>query len=59
MTPQQIKDNAPDGAEYYMYSNSNKLLYFKDGDIGLMVYRCNGWWDGANWKIKEFLKPLK
>lgn len=40
-------------------SNCNKLLYFKDGDIGLMLYSGNGWWEAANWKIKEFLKPLK
>ena len=58
MNEQQIKDNAPDGAEYYMYSNSNKLLYFKDGDIGLMLYNGGGWWVAANWKIKELLKPL-
>jgi len=58
MTTKQIKDNAPDGAVYYMCSNCNKILYFKDGDIGLMLYNGGGWWVCANWKIREFLKPL-
>jgi len=44
MTTKQIKDNAPDGAVYYMCSNCNKILYFKDGDIGLMLYNGGGWW---------------
>lgn len=56
MTPQQIKDSAPDGAtHYHQYKNGN-VIYFKHFDSG-NLYRMTPRWAGTNFTIDK-IKPL-
>lgn len=45
MTPQQIKENAPEGSTHYMIINS-EVVYYQ-----LLAKRWWRYFDGNDWKI--------
>lgn len=57
MTPQQVKDNAPEGAtHYYQYKNGN-IIYFKYFPDSGSLYRVTPNWTSTQFIINK-LKPL-
>lgn len=59
MTPQQIKDNAPNGATYYIDHCS--IQYYKADEHGMVFIWSDGSWHDLPMHISEAyaLKPLQ
>lgn len=43
MTPQEIKDNAPDGATHYLKFENGRVYFFKVKWLEILVYGSKGW----------------
>lgn len=58
MTPQQIKDAAPEGATHYSDTYIGYILYYKDDVYALWLHTKKGKWVHSKYINSKNLKPL-